>query len=249
MIGSQFRGLGAIVDAAGITNPRRASFPVHWRQIMAETARDGDQQAMQDGAAAAGAEIPSGLAGLSAAAAQLGPQKRGLPPVHLWNPPYCGDIGLKITRDGAWHYRGSPINRPALVRLFSTILRRDPDRHVLVTPVEMVLVEVEDAPFLAVELSVEDGARGRRLSFRTNVDDHATAGPEHPLTFESGPAEGLKPYIDVRAGLRALVARPLLYQLVELGETRDINGVPMYGVASDGEFFVMAPAADIEGLA
>ncbi len=192
-----------------------------------------------------------GLAGLSAAAAQAqsaAPGARGLPPVHLWNPPFCGEIGMRIARDGTWFYQDSPIGRPALVRLFSTILRRDPDRHVLVTPVEMVAVEVEDAPFVAVELFVDENPGGNALRFRTNVDDFVTVDANHPLTFEPGPSGGLKPYVDVRNGLRALVKRSLFFDLVERGETRDIAGRAMYGVASGGEFFPMAPADEIEGL-
>ncbi len=194
----------------------------------------------------------SGLDGLGQAAKLAGDatkKMRGLPPVHLWHPPHCGEIGLKIARDGTWFHQNSPIGRPALVKLFSTILRRDPDRYVLVTPVEMIAIEVEDAPFMAVELVVDESPAGRVLKFRTNVDDWVIADSAHPLSFEPGESGGLKPYLEVRAGLRALVKRALFYDLVELGETRDIGGQLMYGVASAGEFFVMAPAADIEGLA
>ncbi len=195
-----------------------------------------------------------GAAGVSGALESLGSAAmaagaRSLPPVHLWNPPHCGDIGMRIARDGTWFHQGSPIGRPALVRLFSTILRRDPDRYVLVTPVEMVVVDVEDAPFVAVEMVRKEGAGEQELWFRTNVDDRVRADLEHPLTFEPGEADGLKPYVEVRAGLRALVNRPVFYDLVELGETRDIDGVEMYGVSSAGCFFPMMPAADLEDLA
>jgi hypothetical protein len=190
---------------------------------------------------------PPGLDGLVTAATRAG--NRGLPPVHLWNPAHCGDIGMKIARDGTWFYQGSPIGRPALVRLFSTILRKDPEGHFLVTPVEKVSVEVEDAPFLAVELAV-DGAPGAEiLRLRTNVDDWVEIGPEHPLRFEPGESGGLKPYVLVRGDLWALVNRPIFYDLVERGETRDMEGRLMYGVTSAGHFFPMAPAEDLEGLA
>ena len=189
---------------------------------------------------------PDGLASVAGLARKAVADSRGLPPVHLWNPPYCGEIGMRIARDGTWHYQNSPIGRPALVRLFSTILRRDPERFVLVTPVEMVGIEVEDAPFTAVELSVEKGPAGQILRFRTNVDDWVSADSGHRLRFAPGPSGGLKPYLEVRAGLEALVSRALFLDLVELGETRDIDGRPMYGVASGGEFFVMAPADEIE---
>lgn len=167
---------------------------------------------------------------------------RSLPPVHLWNPPDCGDIGLRIARDGTWFYRGSPIERPALVRLFSTILRRDPEGHVLVTPAEKVSVEVEDAPFLAVSMRRE----GDALVFRTNVGDEARAGKHHPLRFETGPNDGVKPYVLVRGGLWALVTRALVYDLVELAETRIEGGRRLTGVSSEGQFFVMMdePAPD-----
>jgi hypothetical protein len=194
-----------------------------------------------------GGGAPAGLEGLAQAA--LRAKMSGPAPVHLWNPPYCGDIGLRIARDGTWHYRGSPIGRPAMVRLFAGILRRDPERYVLVTPVEKVAVEVEDAPFLAVELKVDGEGEARRLSFRTNLDEWAEAGPEHALRFEPGPAEGVKPYVHIRGGLWALATRPVYYELVELGETRAVDGVDMFGVSSGGTFFAIRPASEIEGMA
>jgi uncharacterized protein len=190
---------------------------------------------------------PARLRALSEAA--QGRAGRNLPPVELWDPPYCGDIGLRIAADGTWFYRGGPINRVALTRLFSTILRRDPDRYVLVTPVEKVLVEVEDAPFVAVELAREDSAQGPRLLFRTNVDDWVSADAEHPLRFEQAAHGGLKPYVRVRGGLWAKLARPLLYELVALGEKRAVAGRDAFGVASGAQFFAMGDAADLEDLA
>jgi hypothetical protein len=160
---------------------------------------------------------------------------RGLPPVHLWNPPHCGDIGLKIARDGTWLYQGSPITRAPLVRLFSTILRRDPEGHVLVTPAEKVSVEVEDAPFLAVSMRSE----GETLVFTTNVGDEVAAGGDHPLRFEKGAADGVKPYVLVRGDLWALVTRALVYDLVEIAQTREVGGRKQTGVSSQGQFFVM----------
>jgi hypothetical protein len=191
-------------------------------------------------------DIP-GLEGLAQAAAQA--KTRGLPPIHQWNPPHCGDIGLKITRDGVWSYQGSPIGRQAMVRLFSSILRRDPEGHVLVTPVEKVSVEVEDAPFLAVEMQVEGGGEARALRLRTNVDDWVSVDATHPLRFEPGPSGGLKPYVLVRDDLWALVARPVFYDLVALGEVREIAGQEMFGVACGGTFFPMSPADALEDLA
>ena len=142
-----------------------------------------------------------------------------LPPVETWHPPYCGDIGMRIAADGTWYYQNSPIGRVALVKLFSRILRKDSDgRTYLVTPVEKVDVAVADAPFLAVEMQVENpGGRDQRLIFRTNVDDVVTCGESHPLRFVSEAADGgLKPYILVRGRLEALVTRSLYYDLVEL---------------------------------
>lgn len=159
------------------------------------------------------------------------------PPVERWNPPYCGDIGLAIRRDGTWTYQGSPIGRKPLVRLFSRVLRRDPDgRTYLVTPVEKIDVAVEDAPFLAVEMEVAGGGADQRLTFRTNVDDVVACGPEHPLRFEVEPGSGgLKPYLRVRGRLEALVTRAVYYDLVELGVTEG----RAFGVWSGGHFCVM----------
>lgn len=170
---------------------------------------------------------------------------RGLPPVHLWNPPYCGDIGLKIARDGTWSYQGSPITRPALARLFSTILRRDPEGYMLVTPAEKVSVEVEDAPFLAVSMRNE----AETLVFTTNVGDEVAAGPDRPLRFETGAAEGLKPYVLVRGGLWALVTRALVFDLAGAATTRLVDGRLQTGVSSQGQFFVMDEEAAPPGAA
>jgi hypothetical protein len=169
------------------------------------------------------------------------------PPVHLWNPPFCGDIDMRIARDGTWFYQGTPIGRAGLVKLFASILRKDPERFVLVTPVEKVGIAVDDAPFLAVEMMLEEG--GRLLRFRTNVDDWVSVGPEHALRFEPGAADGLKPYVRVRDDLWALVTRPLFYDLVAAGGVRDVEGTPMFGVTSAGVFFPMAPADAIGALA
>lgn len=160
-----------------------------------------------------------------------------LPPVDKWNPPYCGDIGLAIARDGTWTYQNSPIGRKPLVRLFSRVLRRDQDgRHYLVTPAEKVDVAVEDAPFLAVEMEVRGEGPSQSLIFRTNVDDVVPCGTAHPLRFALEPVGGgLKPYLLVRGRLEALVTRAVYYDLCEL--TAEKNGT--LGIWSDGHFFVM----------
>lgn len=181
--------------------------------------------------------------GLEAASAI---EKRRPAPVHLWNPPYCGEIDMRIAADGTWFYNSSPIGRLPLVQLFASILRRDEDRYVLVTPVERVGIRVDDAPFLAVEMIVEQRSEGRRLSFRTNVEDVVAVDEDHPLRFERGAAEGLKPYVLVRDRLWALVKRALFYDLVALGETRRQGGEDWFGVASGGVFFPMAPAAELD---
>ena len=170
--------------------------------------------------------------------------------VHLWNPPYCGDIDIRIAADGTWFYQGTPIGRPALVRLFASILKREGEKYFLVTPVEKCGIVVEDAPFMAVEMQTEDrGEAGRALLFRTNVDDWVTCGPGHPLRFEHETATGgLKPYVLVRSDLWAKVTRAVWYDLVELGEEREIDGTEMFGVASGREFYAMAPASSLRDL-
>jgi hypothetical protein len=173
---------------------------------------------------------------------------KGPPPVHLWNPPFCGDIDMRIAADGTWYYLGSPIGRQPLVRLFASILRKDPERFVLVTPVERVGIVVEDAPFIAVAMTCETGPSGQSLLFRTNVEDRVTAGPAHPLRFETDPSGGMKPYVLVRGELWARVARSVFYDLVALGEERVIDGVLMFGVASEGAFFPMIEADRLAGL-
>lgn len=189
---------------------------------------------------------PSNLDALARAAGSAG--KKGLPPVHLWNPAYCGEIDMRIAADGTWFYGGTPIGRPALVRLFSTILRRDPERFVLVTPVERVGIAVDDAPFVAVEMKVEGEGEDRTLAFRTNVDDWTTAGPDHPIRFVREKTGGLRPYVHVRGGLEARVNRSVFYDLVAQGEDRLVDGVPWFGIASGGAFFPMAPAGELDGI-
>jgi len=186
----------------------------------------------------------SALARLSAA---LGPDagRKGLPPVERWNPAYCGEIDMRIAADGTWHYMGTPINRPALVKLFSTVLRKDPERHVLVTPVERVGIEVEDAPFLAVEMAVEGEGEGRQIAFRTNVDDLVQVGAECPLRFEQDATGGVKPYVRVRGELWARVTRSLALDLIALGEEIESDGAATFGVSAGGAFFPIAPVSDL----
>ncbi len=188
----------------------------------------------------------AGLAALGAAVEHVAPASRR-PPVHLWNPPFCGDIDMRIARDGTWFYAGTPIGRPALVRLFASILRQDAEGTMLVTPVEKVRIRVDDAPFLAVELTVHADARGPLLRFRTNVDEWVDADAEHPLVFRPGPSSGVKPYVLVRPGLEALVTRAVVFDLVDRGEVRGGGDEAVFGVASAGLFFPIAEASAIEG--
>lgn len=171
-------------------------------------------------------------------------------PVERWDPPYCGDIGLKIGADGTWYYQNSPIHRQPLVRLFASVLRKDADgRTYLVTPAEKVDVAVEDAPFLAVEMEVQDpGGADQQLIFRTNVGDVVRCGPENPLRFElQEPAGGLKPYVRVRGRLDALLTRALTYELVELAVDEVRGRAREVGVWSGGAFFGMPDASDFTG--
>jgi hypothetical protein len=189
-----------------------------------------------------------GLEGLTAAARDAASNSatgKGLPPVHLWNPPFCGDLDMRIAQDATWFYMGTPIGRPALVRLFSTILKREGAKHFLVTPVEKVGIRVDDAPFLAVEMLDESGERGRVLRFRTNVDDWVACDSAHGLRFVAAADGGLTPYLHVRADLWAKVTRALYYDLVDMGEERVVDGRQMFGVASSGEFFAMADAQQV----
>ncbi|MEA3053466.1 MAG: uncharacterized protein QOG72_2369 [Sphingomonadales bacterium] len=181
---------------------------------------------------------PDDLSGLSLAEIARLAEEKKLPPVDKWNPSHCGDSEMRIARDGTWYHQGSPIGRQAMVRLFSTILRREEDgRFVLVTPVEKLDIAVEDAPFVAVELKAEGSGETMSLAFRLNTGDVVVAGPEHPLRFEAGP-EGPHPYLGVRGGLEALIARPVYYELAELA----LAGDEPAGLWSGGAFFAMEPS-------
>ena len=157
---------------------------------------------------------------------------------------------MRIAADGTWFYQKTPIGRLPLVKLFASVLKREGDKYFLVTPVEKVGIVVDDAPFLAVEMTATSGPEGRVLEFRTNVDDWVAAGPDHALRFEQQPANGgLKPYLHVRRELWAKVTRALFYDLVALGEEREIGGKTMFGVMSGGEFFAMAEASALREFA
>ncbi|WP_462402056.1 DUF1285 domain-containing protein [Pseudomonas sp. Marseille-QA0332] len=175
--------------------------------------------------------------------AQVPPVGKGLPPVHLWNPPFCGDIDMRIARDGTWYYQGTPIGRKPMVRLFSTILRRDGDAYVLVTPVEKVGIRVDDAPFVAVALEVQGEGERQVLRFTSNVEDQAEAGPGHPLRVEVDPqSQEPSPYLLMRDNLEALVHRNVFYELVELAVEHELDGQTWLGVWSHGCFFPIGKA-------
>lgn len=181
-----------------------------------------------------------------AASVRAASKGRGLPPVDQWNPPDMGEMDMRIARDGTWYHEGSPITRPGLVRLFSTILRRDGDRYVLVTPVEKLGIQVEDAPFVAVDVDIEGSGRDQTLTFLTNVGDRATAGPDHPLRIETDAQSGEpSPYVLIRGRLEALIDRKSFYRLMEQGETHEHDGTDWFGLWSAGVFFPVAPAGDL----
>ena len=168
---------------------------------------------------------------------------KGLPPVHLWNPPFCGDLDMRIATDGTWFYLGTPIGRHALVKLFSTILKREDGKYFLVTPVEKVGIRVDDVPFLAVEMEIDGEGAKRKLAFRTNVEEWVPCDADHRLRFEMAADGGLTPYLHVRSDLWAKVTRALYYDLVDMGEVRMVDGQEMFGVVSNDIFFSMADAA------
>ncbi|WP_353473378.1 DUF1285 domain-containing protein [Salipiger sp. H15] len=182
------------------------------------------------------------------AAAARAASGRGLPPVERWNPPFCGDLDMRIARDGTWFYLGTPIGRFELVKLFSSILRKDGDDYFLVTPVERVGITVEDAPFVATDFEAEGDGDAQVLTFQTHVGDFAVAGPEHPIRVVRDAETGEpSPYIHVRRNLEALIDRKSFYRLVELGQHHEHEGARWFGLWSSGAFFPMIPSEELEG--
>lgn len=181
---------------------------------------------------------------LAAAAKAAG--KKGPPPVHLWNPPFCGDLDMEIRRDGTWFYLGTPIGRHGLVKLFSSIIRKDGDDYFLVTPVEKVGIRVVDAPFVAVDANAAGAGRDQAITFLTNVEDEVTAGPDHPIRVARDPETGEpSPYILIRANLEALIDRKTFYRLIELGAHEEREGQSWFGLWSGGTFFPVIPSAEL----
>ena len=182
----------------------------------------------------------------SLAASVRAASQKGPPPVHKWNPPFCGDLDMRIARDGTWFYLGTPIGRPGLVKLFSSILKKEGAQYFLVTPAEKVGITVDDAPFVATDFEVEGEGEGQILTFTTHVGDMAVAGPEHPIRVDRDPETGEpSPYILIRAELEALIDRKSFYRLVELGETEAVDGTDWFGVRSSGQFFPIIPASEL----
>jgi len=182
---------------------------------------------------------PDSLVASARAAAAKGP-----PPVHLWNPPFCGDIDMEIRRDGTWFYMGTPIGRPAMVRLFSSILKREGDAYFLVTPVEKVGIRVEDAPFVAVDVTATGRGANQRLTFTTHVGDTVTADADHPIRMAQM-RDGAVPYVIIRAGLEARIDRKTFYRLAELGTVAERDGTDWFGLWSAATFFALLPAAEL----
>ena len=162
--------------------------------------------------------------------------RKGPPPVHLWNPPYCGEMDMRIARDGTWFHEGTPIGRAPMVRLFASILKLEEGRFYLVTPVEKLGITVEDAPFIAVDFTVAAPGQAQEITFATNVEDSVTLGADHPLRMDHG-----APYVMVRRGLEARVDRKSFYRLMDLGV---VEG-DWFGLRSQGVFFPIVAAADL----
>ena len=181
---------------------------------------------------------------LDSLAAQL--KDQAYPPVHKWDPPFCGDIDMRIARDGTWYYMGSPIARPAMVKLFSRVLRRDGDGRIyLVTPAEKLGIQVDDAPFLVVEMESAGSGEDRALTFRTATDDVVVVDQDHPLWVEEDPHTGEpSPYIHVRNGLNGLINRAVFYDLAGLAIEEETGAGRKLGVWSNGSFFILAPAEE-----
>ena len=173
-------------------------------------------------------------------------QDKSLPPVHLWNPDFCGDIDMRLARDGTWYYMGTPIGRKPMVKLFSTVLRLDDDgKYYLVTPVEKIGITVDDAPFVAVEATIFGDGEDQTIVFRTNVDDEVIAGPDNPIRVAIDPeTQEPSPYVMVRDGLEALIARSVFYQLVDLGVETEKDGETILGIWSKGSFFTIGTTED-----
>lgn len=190
---------------------------------------------------------PAAADNLARAVAAATRGKRGPAPVHLWDPPYCGELDIRIARDGMWWYLGTPIGRKELVALFASVLKLEDGRYYLVTPVEKIGITVDDAPFVAVDFEVDDPGAAQTITFQTNVGEHSVAGPDNPIRVVRDPETGEpSPYVHIRSGLEALIDRKSYYRLVEIGEHHEVDGTSWFGLRSGGVFFPVIPSAELE---
>ncbi|MGI9351806.1 MAG: DUF1285 domain-containing protein [Rhizobiaceae bacterium] len=191
--------------------------------------------------------VAKGLNGLESLVSRAGGKGKGLPPVDKWNPEFCGDLDMVIKSDGTWFYMGTPIGRHALVKLFSSVLRKDDDgKTYLITPVEKVGITVEDAHFIIVEMNAHDRDGQQVITFRTNMDDVFEVGSEHPLRFVTVEEnEGIKPYVLVRGRLEGVLARSVMYELIAHGEEVEVDGRLMFSIKSNGVTFPIMPADEL----
>lgn len=195
-----------------------------------------------------GLKDPGAADNLARAVAAAAKEGKGPPPVHLWNPPYCGDLDIRIGRDGLWWYLGTPIGRVELVKLFASVLKLEDGKYFLVTPVEKIGITVDDAPFVAVDFEVADPGPSQVLTFETNVGDRTVACPDNPIRVVRDPETGEpSPYVHVRRGLEALIDRKSYYRLVEIGVHEEVDGERWFGLHSGGLFFPIIPSAELEG--
>ncbi len=191
---------------------------------------------------------PGAADSLARAVAAATGGRKGPPPVHLWNPPYCGDLDIRIARDGMWWYLGTPIGRKELVNLFASVLKLEDGKYFLVTPAEKIGITVDDAPFVAVDFEVCEPGPTQVMTFETNVGDLSPAGPDNPIRIMRDPETGEpSPYVHIRRGLEALIDRKSYYRLVEIAEHQDVDGTCWFGLRSGGRFFPMIPSAELEG--
>ena len=190
---------------------------------------------------------PGAADSLAKAVAAASKGRKGPPPVHLWDPPYCGDLDIRIARNGMWWYLGTPIGRLELVKLFASVLKLEGGKYYLVTPVEKIGITVDDAPFVAVDFTVAGEGETRVLTFETNVGDLTVAGPGNPIRVVRDPETGEpSPYVHVRRGLEALIDRKSYYRLVDIGEHQEVDGKRWFGLRSGGEFFPIIPSVEMD---
>lgn len=210
-------------------------------------AANGDRSEGETAEGGAGLRDPGKAEDLAKAVKAAQKEGKGPPPVHLWNPPYCGDLDIRIARDGRWWYLGTPIGREELVKLFASVLKLEDGKHYLVTPVEKIGITVDDAPFVAVDFTATGEGRDQTIAFRTNVGDETVAGEANPIRVATDPETGEPaPYVHVRRGLEALIDRKSYYRLVEIGAHEEVDGQSWFGLWSGGRFFPVILSEKLE---